>query len=69
MIRPPYIVGGLAMAWGFVKSALTGAGQQSDQKLIQFIKKYQRRALIVGKKKAIEEINDRKKTLWTRSHD
>ncbi len=68
MMRPPYIVGGLAMAWGYLKSLLSGADQQSDKTLIKFIRRYQRRALIVGKKKAIQEINDRKEALWRRSH-
>ena len=68
MMRPPYIIGGLAMAWGYTKSFMSGADQQQDKKLIEFIKRYQRRALVVGKKQAVEEINTRKEALWNRSH-
>lgn len=69
MARPPYIIGGLAMGWGYLKSSLSGAEQQEDKKLISFIKRYQRRALIVGKQKAIAEINEANQHSWERNHD
>ncbi|MEZ5756631.1 MAG: glycosyltransferase family A protein [Emcibacteraceae bacterium] len=68
MVRPPYIIGGLAMAWGFIKSMICRKPQQSDRKLISFIRKYQRRALVVGKKRAIDEINDAMKPKWEQAH-
>ena len=69
MVRPPYIIGGFAMAWGFLKSLLTREARQRDKELIKFIRSYQRRALIVGKKKAVDEINQAKLTLWKRKHE
>ena len=69
MARPPYIIGGFAMVWGYLKSMLGGAEQQTDKELIMFIKKYQRRALIVGKQKAVSEINDANLHLWEKHHN
>jgi len=69
MIRPPYIAGGLAMAWGYLKSMLMRKPRQNDKALINFIKSYQRRALVVGKKQAIKEINDAQNHVWQRDHE
>lgn len=53
----PYVLGGLAMLWGWVLSALQGKPRYEDREFRQFLRRYQWRALIVGKKKAIEEIH------------
>lgn len=53
----PYLLGSMAMLWGWVKSALQGKPRYSDAEFRNFLRKYQRRALWVGKKRAIEEIN------------
>jgi hypothetical protein len=56
MMHPPYVVGGLSMLVGFFNSMLRGLPQLDDAPLRAFIRAYQRRALFVGKGKAIEEI-------------
>lgn len=57
MIDKPYVLGGLAMLWGWLKSALQGKPRYGDPEFRKFLRRYQRRALLVGKKRAIEEIN------------
>ena len=56
---PPYVIGSLAMVYGYVRARLSGAPRHDDVELQKFIRRYQRRALIVGKAKAVQEINDR----------
>ena len=56
---PPYIIGSAAMIYGYLKAKVGGAKQLDDSELRQFIRRYQRRALMVGKHRAIEEINQR----------
>jgi glycosyltransferase involved in cell wall biosynthesis len=53
----PYVLGSLAMLWGWVKSALQGKPRYGDMEFRRFLHKYQMRSLLVGKKKAIEEIH------------
>jgi glycosyltransferase involved in cell wall biosynthesis len=53
----PYVLGSLAMLWGWVKSALHGKPRYGDMEFRRFLHKYQMRSLLVGKKKAIEEIH------------
>jgi biofilm PGA synthesis N-glycosyltransferase PgaC len=64
MAHPPYVLGGLATWWGYAKAALAREPQQSDPELAAFIRAYQRRALIVGKGKAIAEIDARQASVW-----
>jgi hypothetical protein len=57
MVDKPYVLGGLAMLWGWLKSALQGKPRYDDPEFRKFLRRYQRRALLVGKKQAIEEIH------------
>ena len=53
----PYVLGSLAILWGWIKNALQGKPRYNDLEFRRFLRKYQMRALIIGKKKAIEEID------------
>ena len=57
MLEPPYVLGGLAMMQGYLGAWLRGARQLDDPALRAFIRAYQRRALRVGKARAIAEID------------
>jgi len=59
MTEPPYILGGLAMLQGYVMAWARRARQLDEPALIAFIRVYQRRALKVGKARAVAEIDDR----------
>lgn len=56
MAHPPYVLGGLAMLQGYVAAWMKGAPQFEDAELRRFIRDYQRRALRVGKARAVAEI-------------
>lgn len=60
MAHPPYLVGGLAMLWGYWKAWFQGRERHGDAELSRFIRAYQRRALLVGKSRAIAEIEAQK---------
>jgi hypothetical protein len=53
----PFFVGAMAMLWGWIKSALQGKPRYEDLEFRKFLRAYQWRALMVGKKRAIEKIN------------
>lgn len=63
MTRPPVVLGGLAMWWGFVKAMLTGQSRYDDLEFRRFLRKYQWAALRRGKAAAtaaIDEANQKK---------
>ena len=47
------------MLWGWIRSALAGKPRYEDAAFRTFLRAYQWRVLLVGKKRAIEEINSR----------
>ena len=63
--HPPYVIGGIYNLIGYLEAALKGAPRHGDTELRTFIRRYQRRALLVGKAKAIEEINARQAAAWS----
>lgn len=52
----PYILGSLAMLWGWLRSAMLNKPRYGDMEFRQFLRAYQWRVLQVGKRKAIQEI-------------
>ena len=53
----PFFVGAMAMLWGWIKSALQGKPRYEDLEFRKFLRAYQWRALMVGKQRAIAEID------------
>jgi biofilm PGA synthesis N-glycosyltransferase PgaC len=53
--QKPYVLGSVAMLWGWVKSALRRRPRYQDAEFRQFLRRYQRRALWLGKKRAMEK--------------
>jgi len=68
LAHPPYIIGGLAMAWGFIGSALKGVKRYEDPEFRKFLRSYQRKALLKGKAAVIAEINERQEAVWLKNH-
>ena len=64
MAHPPYILGGLASWWGYVRAALQGVDRHDDAELRDMIRGYQTKALVVGKKAATAEIVERQTPVW-----
>ncbi len=61
-LEPPYVLGGLAMMQGYIGAWLKGTQQLDDPELRAFIRAYQRRALRVGRTKAIAELEAKQTT-------
>ncbi len=55
----PYVLGAAYMLWGWLKSALQGKPRYNDLEFRRFLQAYQWRALWVGKRRAVEEIDQR----------
>jgi len=58
--QKPYVLGSVAMIWGWLKAAFEGKPRYEDATFRKFLRRYQWHALWFGKKRAIEEI-DRKR--------
>lgn len=56
MNQKPYVLGGAAMMWGWLKSALQRKPRYEDEQFRRFLRRYQQRALLVGKRRAVAEI-------------
>lgn len=54
MTRPPILLGGLAMWWGFVKAMLQRRPRYGDLQFRRFLRRYQRQCLLKGKRRATE---------------
>jgi len=54
--RKPYVVGSLAMLWGWIRSALAREPRYEDEEFRKFLRRYQGRALRVGKQRAIDDL-------------
>jgi hypothetical protein len=57
MAEPPYVLGGLAMMQGYLGAWMRGERRHDDADLVAFIRRYQRRALRVGKSRATAEFD------------
>jgi len=55
----PYVLGGMAMMWGYIRSAWNRVPRYGDDDFRRFLRGYQWRALFVGKARAIAEIEAR----------
>lgn len=63
LTEKPYVLGSLAMLWGWVKSAAQGMPRYGDAEFRKFLRRYQMRVLLFGKKKALEEIHAERNTV------
>lgn len=66
--EPPYVLGGIHMLAGYVAARLRGEPMIEDEALRRFIRAYQRRALMVGRRRAVEEIEGEKAPTWWARH-
>ncbi|MGB7161381.1 MAG: glycosyltransferase family A protein [Tepidisphaeraceae bacterium] len=64
MTRPPVVVGGLAMLWGYLRSGWTGQPRYGDSEFRRFLRSYQWACLLKGKAKATQILNDRQAERW-----
>lgn len=52
----PYLFGSLAIMWGWIKSAAERKPRYENLEFRRFLRRYQMRALLVGKRRAVAEI-------------
>lgn len=65
MTRPPLIIGGLAMLWGYIKSMITGQERLKDPAFRRFLRHYQWACLFYGKRRATDRCNSLGVNRWT----
>jgi glycosyltransferase involved in cell wall biosynthesis len=56
MNQKPYVLGSLAIMWGWLKSAALGKARYENPQFRKFLRHYQMRVLVVGKKRAVNEV-------------
>jgi poly-beta-1,6-N-acetyl-D-glucosamine synthase len=56
--QKPYVVGSLATLWGWLKAALDRESRYEDVEFRKFLRSYQWRALLRGKKRALNAIQE-----------
>lgn len=64
MTRPPLVIGGLAMWWGYVRSMLAGHPRFGDAEFRRFLSRYQWSCLLRGKARATAELDARQADAW-----
>lgn len=64
MTRPPRVVGGVAMLYGYFGSMLNGAPRYGGPEFRRFLRRYQWACLLRGKARATAELNARMATRW-----
>jgi glycosyltransferase involved in cell wall biosynthesis len=52
--QKPYLLGSVAMMWGWLKAAMQGKPRYQDLTFRRFLRRYQWRALLLGKRRALE---------------
>ena len=55
MNQQPYVLGQLAVLWGWIEAALRGRPRYHNPEFRRFLRRYQMRALLVGKARAAQE--------------
>ena len=66
MSRPPLLIGGAAMWWGFVRSMLQRRPRYDDAEFRRFLRRYQMNCLLRGKAAATRRLVDRHESHWQR---
>lgn len=64
MARPPLLVGGLAMWWGYARSMLTRQPRYGDSAFRAFLRRYQWACLLKGKRAATDRLNRAQESVW-----
>ncbi|WP_226663862.1 glycosyltransferase family 2 protein [Microbulbifer aggregans] len=63
-VEYPLIIGGIAMYWGYLRSFFTNRDRLEDVALRQFIRRFQWRSLLQGKRKATKHMEKIGGKLW-----
>lgn len=64
MLRPPLVIGGLAMWWGYVSSLARRAPRYEEPGFRRFLRRYQWDCLLRGKAAATQRLDGRQAARW-----
>jgi poly-beta-1,6-N-acetyl-D-glucosamine synthase len=64
MLQPPLVIGGLAMWWGYVSSAIRRSARYEQPDFRRFLRSYQWDCLIRGKAAATRRLDERQAAQW-----
>lgn len=65
---PPYLIGGVAMWYGYIKAFFQNVKRYDDLEFRKFLRVYQWNCLFFGKKRATAKLDARMKKDWKREH-
>ncbi|HEX3356932.1 MAG TPA: glycosyltransferase family A protein [Tepidisphaeraceae bacterium] len=65
LFHPPILLGSLAMAWGYLSSALTGKPRYPDLDFRRFLRRYQWACLRKGKSAATHDLDQQQAAKWS----
>ncbi|HED54005.1 MAG TPA: glycosyltransferase family 2 protein [Phycisphaerales bacterium] len=68
MAQRPFIIGGLGIMVGYIKSWLTGYPRHGTPEFRRALRRFEHRSLIKGKAAAAREANEKIKESWDRHH-
>ncbi len=64
----PFLIGSIAMLWGYTRSALRGLPRYGDEEFRSFLRRYQHACLRHGKAAATRALNARQEAVWRAAH-
>lgn len=68
LAQPPRVVGSLAMVWGYLSSWMRRLPRHQDPAFRAFLRRYQRSALLRGKRRTIRALEAEGEAVWRRNH-
>jgi len=66
--KHPVLYGTIAMLWGYSKSAVKRAPRYEDLEFRRFLRRYQRLALVMGKRAATRKVTNERAHVWEATH-
>jgi glycosyltransferase involved in cell wall biosynthesis len=64
LLKHPVVLGSIAMLWGYLSSAWTGASRYDDREFREFLRRYQYACLRLGKHRATRMVDDAQEVVW-----
>lgn len=68
MASRPFVLGGLAMWWGYVRSLLARRPRYADAEFRRFLRRYQWSCLFRGKQNATQALDEAGEAVWKSRH-